>query len=443
MEWTPMAAHLRRTGFLITLLALMGLPRQLRGDLTTLASFSGANGANPYGGVTFDAQGNMYGTTLNGGAYGDGAAWMIAAGSNTVTTLASFRSPVTNIGTGPYGGIVLDARGNLFGTTAFGGAYDYGNVWEIVKGSHTATTVTTFNDTNGAHPYAGLTIDAQGNLYGTTADGGPDGAHNQGTVFEVVKGSNTITTLAAFQAIPGGANPRGPMTIDARGNLYGTTISEAVNVPPTAFEIVKGSHTITNLATFQGTPGQGSLGAVSLDSHGNLFGTTVGDASSSRGTVWEIAKGSGTATTLASFAGTNGGGPYGGVTMDTSGNLFGTTLGGGPTGGVGTVWELASGSSVITDLGIFTGPNGANPYAGLTIGANGDLYGTTGYGGDFGDGTVFELSHVSISAVPEPSSALTVIAVSALVGFRFMLKRRRQLVVGVRAFAGPRSARGR
>jgi uncharacterized repeat protein (TIGR03803 family) len=92
----------------------------------------------------------------------------------------------------------LDAQGNLYGTTAFGGVYDDGNVWEITKGSGTVTTLATFDYTNGRHPQAALTMDAQGNLYGTTTNGGHD---SQGTVFEIAKGSNTITTLGAFNVI--------------------------------------------------------------------------------------------------------------------------------------------------------------------------------------------------------------------------------------------------
>jgi uncharacterized repeat protein (TIGR03803 family) len=156
----------------ISLLVLAGLPSQLRAwDLRLIASFSGANGATPYAGVTLNSQGNLFGTTLNGGMYNDGVAWEIVKGGRTITTLASFSSPITNVGTGPYAGVTLDAQGNLYGTTAFGGYADYGNVWEIKKGSGTISELAVFFYTNGGHPYAGLTIDTQGNLFGVATDG--------------------------------------------------------------------------------------------------------------------------------------------------------------------------------------------------------------------------------------------------------------------------------
>ena len=99
--------------------------------------------------MTVDAQDNVYGTTLYGGAYNGGSVFEIAKGSNTVTTLGSFSSPITNDGTGPYGGVVMDAQGNLYGTTNSGGDLEYGTVWEIAKGSNTVTTLATFDNANG------------------------------------------------------------------------------------------------------------------------------------------------------------------------------------------------------------------------------------------------------------------------------------------------------
>lgn len=131
--------------------------------LTTLASFG--TGTSAHSGVTFDTQGNLYGTTDTGGSNGVGTVYEIAKGSNTITTLASFDG--TN-GTNPYAGVTIDANGNLYGTTEGGGLHYAGTVWEIAKGSNTISTLAAFDGTNGLYQESGVTLDAQGTLYGTS-----------------------------------------------------------------------------------------------------------------------------------------------------------------------------------------------------------------------------------------------------------------------------------
>ena len=270
------------------------------GGLIAIASFNGDNGANPrFSGATLDAQGNLYGTAYNGGANGMGTVWEIAKGTDTITTIASFNG---GNGQQPAAGVTLDAQGNLYGTTVSGASND-GTVWEIAKGSSTITTIATFNGTNGSGPFGGVTLDAQGNLYGTTHLGAGGG----GTVWEIAKGSNAITTIAAFNG--GNGNPRVPtsgVTLDAQGNLYGTTQQGGTNSMGTVWEIAKGTGVITILASFNGGNGDAPHAGVTLDAQGNLYGTTTGGGASNDGTVWEIAKGSNTITTIASFNGTNG-----------------------------------------------------------------------------------------------------------------------------------------
>jgi uncharacterized repeat protein (TIGR03803 family) len=185
------------------------------GTITPLASFNGTNGGQPVGGVTFDANGNLYGTALSGGANGKGTVWELAKGSGTITPLASFNN---NNGTSPAGGVTFDAHGNLYGTAAVGGSDNQGTVWELAKGSGTITALASFNVTNGAEPQTGATIDASGNLYGTAQVGGANG---YGTVWELTKGSNTITALAPFD-FTSGTYSVSTVTLDANGNLYGT-----------------------------------------------------------------------------------------------------------------------------------------------------------------------------------------------------------------------------
>ncbi len=142
------------------------------GTLTALASFNfrGTNGSAPVAGVTFDANGNMFGTASSGGANGNGTVWEIAKGSNQITLLASF-SNLEN-GSRPTGSIAIDANGNIYGTAEFGGPNTDGTVWELAKGSTTITVLASFNGTNGRSPIGGITMATNGNLYGTATRGG-------------------------------------------------------------------------------------------------------------------------------------------------------------------------------------------------------------------------------------------------------------------------------
>jgi uncharacterized repeat protein (TIGR03803 family) len=378
--------------------------------LNTLATFNNTNGANPYGGVVMDGSGNLYGATNSGGASNNGTIFEVAQGSGAVTTLAVSSS---SSGANSYGGVVMDGAGNLYGTSTSGGANGVGTVFEVVQGSGVTTTLATFNTTNGANPYAGLIRDSSGNLYGTTASGG---ANNAGTVFEIVHGSGVVTTLATFNTT-NGANPYAGLMMDSSGNLYGTTTFGGANNAGTVFEIVHGSGVVTTLATFNTTNGANPYSGVVMDAAGNLYGTANVGGANGVGTVFEVAHGTNFITTLASFDAT-GFSPFSGVVLDNAGNLYGTAYAGG-TFGYGTVYEVAQGSGVTTTLATFDGTNGARPYAGLLMDGTGNLYGTTLFGGASDAGTVFELSP---TPAPEPSSI--VLLVLGGVGFAGLARRR-------------------
>jgi uncharacterized repeat protein (TIGR03803 family) len=172
------------------LLAWACMPASVRGqELTALASFNGTaaafpgtTGANPVAGVTFDANGNLFGTALDGGDNGYGTVWELAKGSSTITPLASFGPNALITGASPWGGVTLDANGNLFGTAQSGGPSGNGTVWELAKGSSTITPLASFIGTTGTVPAAAVTFDASGNLFGTALY---SGANNVGTVWEL------------------------------------------------------------------------------------------------------------------------------------------------------------------------------------------------------------------------------------------------------------------
>ena len=223
------------------------------GILQTLAVFNGTNGANSRASLVMDAGGNLYGTTSNGGASGYGTVFEWVKSLGTITVLASFNN--TN-GAHPSAGLIMDGSGNLYGTAYSGGASNGGTVFEVVKGSGAITVLGSFTTATGGYPYAGLVMDGTGNLYGTTYGGG---ASSYGTVFEWVKSTGTIHALASFNGA-NGANPLAGLIIDGAGNLYGTAWHGGANNDGTVFEVGNGSGAITVLASFNGTNGAQSPG---------------------------------------------------------------------------------------------------------------------------------------------------------------------------------------
>jgi uncharacterized repeat protein (TIGR03803 family) len=261
--------------------------------------------------------------------------------------------------------LIIDAAGDLFGTTTQGGATSNGRatgsgtVFEIVKTANgyasTPTTLVSFNGNDGEIPTAGLIMDAAGDLFGTTKGGGASGF---GTVFEIVKTAagyvSTPITLVSFDG-QDGQFPAAALIMDAAGDLFGTTEAALFHPaePPsgtgdgTVFELVKngsGGFTFTTLVSFNGADGSDPQAGLIMDARGDLFGTTAMGGANGAGTVFEIAKTStgyaGTPITLASFNGSNGDSPAGGLVANAAGDLFGTTNFGGANK-VGTVFELS------------------------------------------------------------------------------------------------------
>jgi uncharacterized repeat protein (TIGR03803 family) len=413
----------RRTGPLnfalaVTVVMWTSAARQARADgMITIASFNGANGAVPIAGVTIDPAGNIFGTANSGGTSNRGTVWEIPFGSSTITALGSLSQATGYL---PYSGVTIDSAGNLYGTGYSGGVTPNGTVWEIAAGSGTITALANFSGSSagGWTPIGGVAVDASGNLYGTTQYGGQP--YGYGTVWEIAKGSGTITTLASL-GLSNGGNPEAGLTFDRYGNLYGTSYNGGANNAGTVWELAKGSSTITTLASFGGSNGAHPASGVTIDAGGNLYGTTVSGGASGVGTVWEIAKGSGTITTLASFNGTNGASPfnYGSLAL-SAGNIYGTTSSGGAFGN-GTLWEIANGSNTIRTLLSFNGSNGAYPFGAVTVGLGGTLYGTTDGGGAYNDGTVWSYN---VSNVPEPSTLAFYLATLGVVAAKLARRRR-------------------
>jgi len=321
------------------------------GTETLLHTFTDSpDGAEPtYGSLIQDANGNLYGTTSNGGSNGGGTVFKVvkSRGVWTERVLYSFGKRAPD-GIGPQAGLVRDAAGNLYGTTASGGGAELGTVFKLDTNGK-EILLHAFGGTSrrdGALPYGGLIRDSLGNLYGTTMKGGI--SHSFGTVFKL-EANHKEVVLHTFRGISGdGAYPLGNLVMDPEGNLYGTTEQGGNDncYPPlgcgTVYKVNKsGKETV--LYRLKRTYAQGSDSGVIRDGAGNLYGTSGGGAFG-YGAVFKLDS-VGKETVLHSFAGGTGGGdPSGALIMDDVGNLYGTTIVGGsggcPAGGCGTVWKL-------------------------------------------------------------------------------------------------------
>jgi len=424
------------------------------GALTTLVSFDYVNGANPQGALVW-SNGNLYGTTVSGGASGMGTVFRVTPGGE-LTTLVSF-----NPGAGfPAAGLL--AASNLFyGTTTYGGPSNFGTVFAISSagtlslqvpfasandanpggvlllaadtnfygtsfgggtGSNASngavfrmtpagviTNVVSFTITNGSHPLGGLVQGSDTNLYGTTSQAGQT---DTGTIFKLTLfttnatsmtnsmptntliPTNTFVPLAPFiyGTYAGGAFPEGPLAQGAGTNFYGTTVEGGLENFGTIF-MVSTSGVLTTVFSFAYTNGSGPESGLILGQDGNFYGTTSSGGSYGYGTVFQFVPTSLTLNTLVTFDGTNNGAePQGPLLQRLDGTFFGTTQSGGPFG-YGTVFCVApiSNSWAFTNCAAFNGTNGAYPNGGLAPGSNGDIYGTTSQGGAGGAGTVFRL----------------------------------------------------
>jgi uncharacterized repeat protein (TIGR03803 family) len=249
-----------------------------------LHSFTGGvDGGQPESGITFDTSGHLYGTASAGGLNGGGVSFSIGGGNlpGGASVLHSFGGATD--GNQPSGSLSSDASGNLYGTTWAGGAYQLGCVFELVRdplsGDWTETVIYSFDGPDGANPYGGVIRDEAGNLYGTTYAGGTDGV---GTVFKLTAnsgGSWSETVLHSFATGTGdGGNPYSGLTFDPQGNLYGTTNSGGSGEHGTVFRLTPmptGQWSETILHGFTGRlDGGWPVGGVVLDSAGNIYGTT-------------------------------------------------------------------------------------------------------------------------------------------------------------------------
>jgi uncharacterized repeat protein (TIGR03803 family) len=377
----------------------------------------GSDGANPVAGLVRDSAGNLYGTTENGGGSGGYGTVFKVSKKGTETLLHNF-SFETPDGFHPVAGLARDSKGNLYGTTPFGGKPNAGVVFELTPapaGPWTETLLYTFNDeADGGVPLAGVIRDSKGNLYGTTF--ATNGSSPQGVVFKLAPAPTapwTETVLHSFKMEPDGAGPQAGLLRDAKGDLYGTTSGggngEGSGV---VFKVdKKNKETLPYTFTGFSPDGAAPVAGLIMDAEGNLYGTAPAGGTDQGGVVFELTPnpdGSWTETRIYNFCAlrncADGDRPEAGLVMDAQGNLYGTTESGGlggPPGRNGVVFELSPTPPTWTEtvLHSFTGgADGTNPFAGLILDKQGNLYGTASAGGNLsacggdGCGTVFKIT---------------------------------------------------
>ena len=359
----------------------------MAGGFKPLYSFKGnPDGQNPYSGMVA-IKGTLYGTTELGGKYDFGVLYKVST-SGAERVLHTFGGGSNSDGSDPYGALIV-LNGVLYGTTYYGGRApaDYGTVYKAtLAGAEHA--VCSFTSSQGEEPYAGV-VALNGTLYGATHQGGKK---NYGSVYGCTT-SGKIRVLHSFTLSPDGAYPYSPPTA-LGGTLYGTTYQGGTKDSTYGYGIVykvttSGAEHV--LHKFTGYPNDGSYPyAPLLAVGGKLYGTTAHGGTANYGTVYEIAP-SGSERVIYSFeGGTDGAGPQAGL-IAVNGTLYGTTSSGGQYN-QGTVYKVStSGKEQV--LHSFTGaaPDGSDPLGAL-VNVNGELYGTTFYGGKYGDGIVFKIT---------------------------------------------------
>lgn len=366
--------------------------------LNTLYFFNGTDGGAPQAALAADGQGNFYGTTFGGGAAGLGTVFKVAA-DRSVTTLYEFHAGHGAAHPG-MGALWLANDGSLIGTANRADGKDGNVIYKLSPAGH-ETVLHRFDaqDGVGYGMYAGVTGDADGNLFGATLAGG---RFNCGAAFRLSP-DGKIDRLHVFAGGTDGCFPSGSLTRDANGNLYGVTMQGGIaasgyGAVGIVYKITSGGH-YAILHTFDPGPESGdgarAMGPLLLDAHGNLYGTTTaGDNyTAPGGTVYKLAP-DGTETVLHRFADDethDGSEPVGGVIADAKGNLYGTTQQGGPVK-LGTVFKIAP-NGTETLLHYFNAVDGADPIAGLVMDAQGNLLGSTQLcaGNGCHGGTLFEI----------------------------------------------------
>lgn len=315
-----------------------------------LYSFAGFNGTGdgdlPYSTLVFDTKGNLYGTTSGGGLYFSGTVFELSPqGNGTWTEQVLYSFAGGNDGADPFAGVILDSAGNLYGTTFSGGKHGFGTAFELVAGTNGSWSEKILHNftggDDGAGPFYGsLALDRAANLYGETYSGG---VHDYGVIYQLSPGSNgewSEKIVYAFPGGSGGSSTAGNVVVGNDRNVFAETAFSIIEETPSSngVWITKDIHIFTG-----GSDGASPEGGLAIGKSGRLYGTTY-SGGQHRGTVFELIPGSnGTwwEEILHRFAGGSDGDfpELAPVTLDVSGNIYGTTSSGGASN-AGVAFEV-------------------------------------------------------------------------------------------------------
>lgn len=379
---------------------------------TEIYSFGGGNnGEYTDTELAMDSAGNLYGTSVQGGAFGGGTVFQLSPSSSgwTHTVLYNFTGGAD--GGEPYKGVTLDADGDLYGTAVTGGGGSCeggcGVVYKLSNsgGVWTQSVVHTFTGGNdGSGPGSPVAFDQQGNLYGTTPTGGALGL---GVVYEMKPGSDGKWILKVIHTFTGGKDGLGGgasrLLVDAAGSLYGVNTVGGAKGFGNVFEMIPNGSKwhFTTLYSFQDQPdGASPYGGVIFDKSGNLYGTTYYAGANDVGTVYKLTPNgsSWTESVLYSFkGGSDGDSPISTLVSDGQGNMYGTTSDGGAAKcGCGTIFRISAGSGgAWTEKVVYRFPGDPNPgfaYNGMVFDEKGSFYGATVHGGSGNDGAIYKFT---------------------------------------------------
>jgi hypothetical protein len=387
----------------------------LAGTEKVLYTFQGgSDAASPYGPLTFDKAGNLYGTSLNGGATcnysgGCGAVFELQHSKTGWTENVIYAFTGGADGRASASGVTFDKQGNAYAASESDGnpgCYDGGGCGAVIEltpsgGNWTETTIHTFNNSEGGGTISPLVIDSMGNLYGTGYWGGLSGCFfGCGTIFELSPSSGGLWTEKTLYEFTNGADGATPVSTQLlyKRDLYGIAVPpDGAGGANVVFEL---KHTGSewqdeSIYTFPDRADGNSWVGVVFDSAGNIYGVTLAGGTSGAGSVYKMTQSSGvwTLTTLYSFTGgADGGTVWAPVTLDKFGNIYGTTRSGGL--GYGVVFELQNSGGAYTYKTLYSftgGADGSQPVAPVTF-RGGRLYGTTGAGGTSGVGVMYEIT---------------------------------------------------
>lgn len=366
-------------------------------SLHSFAGTAASDGASPaYGALVQGLDGNLYGTTTQGGttcsffgALGCGEVYRITTRGVIKAIYKFCHKTGCPDGNDPQGGLALNTDGSLYGMTDLGGTSGIGAVFSTTSAG-ALSTLYSFDNTIGSEPLDTLTLAMDGNFYGFTQTGGQSG---YGAIFDI-NSTGLPSLVLSFNGTDGTGDATGGLIQGLDGNFYG--VSPNGNGSQGTVFSVTSTGGINVLHTFTGNPdGAGPAGTLVQGADGNFYGTTPSGGINDQGTVFSITSG-GTLKILYNFCMlsgcADGSGPVAGLIQGTDGNFYGTTVGGGTGSSPGTVFRISK-SGVLKTLHSFNGlSDGTEPFAGLVQHTSGAFYGTTNAGGTNGLGTIFSVS---------------------------------------------------